>query len=157
MSPGTLSEQLVYEMHDPANYLTADVVADVTNITFTEVGPDRVRVSNVTGKERPAALKVNMGYEAGYIGEALFTFTWPDAYAKSVGGIEFLEERLRMAGFEADDVRVEYVGHTSMFGPGLVGLTEKAEFMPEGGTYGARQLSSVTAPAALIDGFALAL
>lgn len=44
-----------------------------------------------------------------------------------------------------------------MFGPGLVGLTEKPEFMPEGGTYGARQLSSVTAPAALIDGFALAL
>jgi hypothetical protein len=138
VSPGTLSEQLVYEMHDPANYLTADVVADVTDIAFTEVGPDRVRVAGVTGKERPETLKVNMGYEAGYIGEALFTFTWPDAYAKSVGGIEFLEDRLRMAGFEADDVRIEYIGRTSMFGPGLVPEPDDPEELEVAVRYAAR-------------------
>lgn len=44
-----------------------------------------------------------------------------------------------------------------MFGPGLVALTDVAELVPAEGTYGARQLQSVTAPGALVDGFVLAL
>ncbi len=44
-----------------------------------------------------------------------------------------------------------------MFGPGLVGLTDTSEFIPNGDTYGARQLASVTTPAALVEGFALTL
>ena len=44
-----------------------------------------------------------------------------------------------------------------MFGPGLVALTDKADLVPAEGTYGARQLQSVTAPGALVEGFVLAL
>ena len=44
-----------------------------------------------------------------------------------------------------------------LFGPGLVGLTDKPEFIPHGDTYGARQLGSVTTPAALVEDFALTL
>jgi predicted Zn-dependent protease len=44
-----------------------------------------------------------------------------------------------------------------MFGPGLVALTDHAELVPAEGTYGARQLQSVSAPGAVVEGFVLAL
>ncbi|WP_425571080.1 acyclic terpene utilization AtuA family protein [Nonomuraea ferruginea] len=113
---GTVSEQLVYEILDPANYLTADVTADFSGVRLTEVGPDQVRITGGTGRARPDTLKVNMGYRAGFIGEVQFTYTWPDAYAKARRGIEFLENRLDRAGFKSDDVQIEYVGRNSMWG-----------------------------------------
>lgn len=44
-----------------------------------------------------------------------------------------------------------------LFGTGLVGLTDATEFIPNGDTYGARQLGSVTTPAAVVEGFRLTL
>ena len=44
-----------------------------------------------------------------------------------------------------------------IFGSGLVGLTDTPEFMPNGDTYGSRRLGSMSAPAAVVDGFALTL
>ena len=116
VSIGTVSEQLVYEILDPGSYLTADVTADFTGVTLEEVGPDRVRITGGTGRARPATLKVNMGYRAGFVGEAQFTYTWPDAYAKAQRGLAFLRNRLERAGFRYTEDIVEYPGHTSMWG-----------------------------------------
>jgi len=116
VSIGTVSEQLVYEILDPGSYLTADVTADFTGVTLEEVGPDRVRITGGTGREHPATLKVNMGYRAGFVGEAQFTYTWPDAYAKAQRGLAFLRNRLERAGFRYTEDIVEYPGHTSMWG-----------------------------------------
>nr|WP_277349736.1 acyclic terpene utilization AtuA family protein [Planosporangium thailandense] len=113
---GTVSEQLVYEILDPANYLTADVTADFTGVTLEEVGLDRVRITGGTGKPAPQTLKVNMGYRAGFVGEAQFTYTWPDAWQKAQRGITFLKKRLERAGFEYTDEIIEYLGQTSMWG-----------------------------------------
>jgi predicted Zn-dependent protease len=44
-----------------------------------------------------------------------------------------------------------------MLGPGLVALTDSAETLPDAGTYGGRQLASVTTPAAIVDDFTLTL
>ena len=38
----TCSEQIVYEIHDPENYFTPDVVADFKQVKFTEVAKDCV-------------------------------------------------------------------------------------------------------------------
>ncbi len=116
VSIGTVSEQLVYEILDPGGYLTADVTADFTGVTLEEVGPDQVRITGGTGRERPATLKVNMGYRAGFVGEAQFTYTWPDAYAKAQRGLAFLRNRLERADFRYTEDIVEYPGHTSMWG-----------------------------------------
>lgn len=121
---GTVSEQLVYEILDPANYLTADVTADFTGVRLEEVGPDRVRITGGRGGPAPATLKVNMGYRAGFIGEAQFTYTWPDAYAKAQRGLTFLRNRLDRAGFECTDDLVEYVGHNSMWGGRIADPTD---------------------------------
>jgi hypothetical protein len=113
---GTVSEQMVYEILDPGNYLTADVTGDFSQITLEEVAPNRVKISGLTGREAPATLKVNMGYKAGFIGEVQFSYSWPDAYRKSQRALEFLRERLARVQFVCEDERVEYVGHNSLWG-----------------------------------------
>lgn len=113
---GTLSEQMIYEILDPSNYLTADVTADFSQIRLEQVGPDQVRLSGATGKPRPQTLKVNMGYRAGYVGEITFTYTWPDVYEKAQRGLAFLKNRLERAEFEYTDEIVEYIGHNSAWG-----------------------------------------
>ena len=57
----TCREQLLYEIHDPADYITPDVVVDFTSARLDEVGPDRVRISGGSGRPRPAQLKVSVG------------------------------------------------------------------------------------------------
>lgn len=113
----TVSEQLVYEVMDPANYLTPDVISDLSRIKLDQVGADQVRITNVGGKPAPETLKVNMGYRAGFVGETQFSYTWPDAVEKAKAGIAFLEERLAMVDFKADETRIEFLGRNSMWGP----------------------------------------
>jgi hypothetical protein len=113
VSIGSVSEQLVYEVHDPGNYLTADATADMTQVALEQVGPDQVRLTGVTGKPAPATLKVNMGYRAGFVGDTQFTYTWPDAYEKAVAGVALLERRLARVDFKASETRVEYLGWDS--------------------------------------------
>ncbi|MDG1986856.1 MAG: DUF1446 domain-containing protein [Halieaceae bacterium] len=117
---GTVSEQLVYEVLDPSNYLSADAVADVSQIKLEEIAPDQIRIYNIMGKPAPDTLKVNMGYRAGFVGEANFTYTWPDAFAKAQAGLSFLKERLRQVNFQSSDTRIEYIGHNSMWGPEVI-------------------------------------
>ncbi len=135
---GTVSEQLVYEVMDPANYLTADCIADVSQIRLAQQGPDQVRISNIGGKPAPATLKVNMGYRAGFVGEAQFSYTWPDAVKKAKAGLEFLAERLQQVGFSAEEERIEYIGRNSMWGPDLVDDPDDADLAEVVVRYAAR-------------------
>src|SRR5689334_7131465 len=62
----TCKEQLLYELHDPACYITPDVIADFSSVRLTQVGTDRVAVEGGGGRERPQTLKVSVGYEEGF-------------------------------------------------------------------------------------------
>ena len=61
----TVRHQLLYEVHDPAAYLSPDVVADFTSATFTDLGGDRVRVTDVRGKPATDSYKALLAYPQG--------------------------------------------------------------------------------------------
>lgn len=44
VTEATCKEQLLYEVHDPAQYIQPDVVADFSKVTVTQLGPDRVEI-----------------------------------------------------------------------------------------------------------------
>ena len=126
-----VSEQLVYEVLDPSNYLTADCVADVSQIKLEQIAPDQVKIFNIKGKPAPPMLKVNMGYRAGFVGEAQFSYTWPDAVKKAEAGLAFLAERLSQVKFTPLEERVEYIGRNSMWGPEVCAPPGADDDLPE--------------------------
>ena len=108
----TVKEQLLYEVHDPASYLTPDVVADIRNAEVSEEAPDRVRLTGVRGHPRPAALKVNVCHENGWLAEGEISYAGPRAEARARLAGEVLRERLAGLG----PLRVDLIGATSLFG-----------------------------------------
>jgi hypothetical protein len=79
----TVTEQLLYEVHDPAAYLTPDVTADISDATLVELGNDHVRVDGVTGHARPERLKVTVCYDGGWLGEGEISYYGPNALARA--------------------------------------------------------------------------
>jgi hypothetical protein len=116
VSPATCTEQLLYEVHDPARYLTPDVTADFSGVRFEQVGPDRVRVSGATGTARPPTLKVSIGCLEGYLAEDIFFYAGPGALARGRLAERMLRARLAEAKLEAEALRVDFIGYNSVHG-----------------------------------------
>jgi hypothetical protein len=112
----TVKEQMLYEVHDPANYITPDVVVDFTTARIEPAGPDRVRVSGIGGKPRTSTLKVSIGCTEGFIGEDMFFYAGPGALRRAELAKRILEERFRIVGLQADDVRIDFIGVNAIHG-----------------------------------------
>jgi hypothetical protein len=117
VSVPSVTEQLVYEMGDPHQYITPDVIADFTTIQLREVGPDRVLVSGIKGAPPTDKLKVSIAYRAGYKAVGTLVYSWPDAFDKAQLANKILRERLDRLGLRFDQVLTEYVGVSSTHGP----------------------------------------
>ena len=89
----TVREQLLYEVHDPANYLTPDVVMDLSKAVVDSVGPDRVAIRGIRGKARPDQLKGLMGLRGLWFGEGEISYAGPGALARARMAREILLER----------------------------------------------------------------
>ena len=113
----TCKEQLLYEVHDPARYFQPDVVADFSQVTVEEIGPDRVRVSGGRGAKRTDTLKVSVGYVDSYIGEGQISYAGPGALARGRLALEIVRERLKLTNVAASELRFELVGVDSLHGP----------------------------------------
>ncbi|CAN5461247.1 DUF1446 domain-containing protein [soil metagenome] len=112
----TVKEQMLYEVHDPANYLTPDVVVDFTTVKLEQVGPDRVRVSQISGKPRTPTLKVSIGCTEGFIGEDMFFYAGPGAVRRAKLAKRILEERFRIVGLKAEEIRIDFIGINAIHG-----------------------------------------
>lgn len=89
----TVKEQLLYELHDPAAYVTPDVVADITQADVTLVGPDRVRLAGVRGHPRTPTLKTCVFFEGGWLGEAEISYAGPNAEARARLAMDVVQRR----------------------------------------------------------------
>src|SRR5690606_7819961 len=113
----TVKEQMLYEIHDPANYITPDVVVDITNVTLEEIAPNQVKVTGVKGKERPKDLKVVAGYDDGYMGQVIVGFSWPDALEKAKKAEEIIYRIMEKKSITFEKMHVDYIGFNSLHGP----------------------------------------
>ena len=114
VSEQSVKEQFLYEVHDPANYITPDVNVDISKATLTQIGENRVRVGNIAGKKRPDMLKLSMGYHAGYKVATMLSFAWPDAYEKAQYAADILMKKMKRKGLKAEEIRIDYIGLNSL-------------------------------------------
>jgi hypothetical protein len=107
---GTVSEQLLYEIGDPTDYITPDVVADFTSIQLADRGGDRVEVSGISGAEDTPFLKVSAAYADGWKATSTLVYAWPDAAEKARAAARILRQRLDALGLAFDEFRAEILG-----------------------------------------------
>jgi hypothetical protein len=109
LNEATVKEQLLYEVHDPAAYLTPDVVADIGEAEVHEAGAGRVSLSGVRGHARPAQYKVNVCHEGGWLAEGEISYAGARAEARARLAADILRKRL--AGLH---LRVDLIGAVSI-------------------------------------------
>jgi len=111
-----VKEQLLYELGDPRSYITPDCVADFTSIRLKDVGPDRVRVSGIRGRERPAMLKLSISYENGWKAIGTLVYSWPQALEKARAADAIVRQRLADLGLAFEEIYTEYLGANACHG-----------------------------------------
>ncbi|MHA6298312.1 acyclic terpene utilization AtuA family protein [Devosia sp. CAU 1758] len=110
----TVKEQLLYEIHDPAAYLTPDVTLDITNVELSQVGPDRVLVTGAQGHQAPRQLKATVSFFGDWLGEAEISYAGPNALARARLAITTINERVRRRDLPVRH-RADIIGAVSVF------------------------------------------
>ena len=112
----TVKEQLLYEVHDPANYITPDVIVDFSETNLKQVDTNRVEVSGITGKKKTSTLKVSIGCVEGHIGEDMFFYAGEGAMRRARLAEEILRERFKIVNLDAEELRIDFLGHNAIHG-----------------------------------------
>jgi len=112
----SVKEQLLYEVGDPREYITADCIADFTSIQLEQAGPDRVRFTGMRGRPATPFYKVSISYSAGYKALGSMVYAWPDAYKKARAADRILRQRLDWLGLRFDEIRTEFLGANACHG-----------------------------------------
>ena len=121
VSEATVKEQLLYEVHDPNNYIEADVISDFGAIEIDQVERDRVAVRGVRGKPRPEQLKVSLGVREGYFGGGTVYYGGPGALGRARLAEESIRKRIDYLGLKPDKLEIYLLGVNGLFGsaPGV--------------------------------------
>jgi len=112
----SVKEQLLYEMGDPHEYITPDVVADFASINLKADGENRVKVFGITGHPNTEFYKLSVAYSAGWKAVGTLVYSWPDAYAKAQAADKILRERLEKLALKFDVILTEFVGVNATHG-----------------------------------------
>lgn len=117
VSVETVSEQLVYEIGNPKDYITPDCIADFTSIHLEDIGENKVKVFGVKGLPATEFYKVSMSYSDGYSAFGSLTYSWPEALDKAKAADEILRTRLNDLGLKFDEIKTEFQGYNACHGP----------------------------------------
>lgn len=110
VSEMTVKEQLMYEIGDPAEYITPDCIADFTSVSLRQESANRVRVSGIRGRRETNTYKVSASYNDGYKLSSTLVYCWPDALKKARKASEILFKRAEDLGITFRDTNTEFVG-----------------------------------------------
>jgi len=101
---------LLYEVGDPAAYLTPDGIVDFTSVTLTQTGPDVVRVTGARGRPATATYKASIAYRDGWTASGTLVIFGPAAPRKARACGQMILDRLRHAGFTYERTLIECLG-----------------------------------------------
>lgn len=119
---GAVSEQVLYEVGDPASYLMPDVTCDFREVVVETIDADHVRLYGAKGRAPTNSLKANGTYVDGYQLQVMMAIRGIDAPAKARKTAEALllrtRELLAAKGFgDYSETSVELLGAEALYGP----------------------------------------
>lgn len=110
VSERTVKEQLLYELGDPAIYLSPDAVVSFLSLSVEDLGNDRVRVSGATGRAPTSTYKVSATYRAGWRAVGMLTIVGRDAVHKARRAGQVVLENLARSARPPAESLVECLG-----------------------------------------------
>lgn len=115
VTPSTVTEQLLYEIHDPAKYITPDCVADFSKVEMKQIEKDKVLVTGATGYPKTDTFKVSIGYKDCFIGEGEISYGGPGCFERAKLAGEIVRKRLEIQNVIMDETRIDIMGMNSIF------------------------------------------
>ena len=106
----TVKEQLLYEIGDPANYLSPDATVSFLGLYLTEEGDNRVRIVGAKGLPPPPLPKLGATYADGYKAEAMLGIFGPDVERKARLCGEVILRRISERGYAIERSSIECLG-----------------------------------------------
>lgn len=111
----TCKEQMLYEIHNPQNYITPDAIADFSSVSFSQIKKDVIKVKNATSHGKPELLKVNIAYKDCFIGEGEISYGGSNCLARAKLAAEIVRKRLKLIGAEIEEYREDFIGYNSLY------------------------------------------
>jgi len=115
VTEATVKEQSLYEIQDPANYFTPDVIADFSHICVKEESKNRVKISGASGKAPNGVFKTSVGYHDCYIGIGEISYGGNNSLNKAKLSAEILKKRFELIGLEYEEIRYDLIGWNSLY------------------------------------------
>ncbi len=112
----TVGLQIAYEVHDPANYMTPDVIADFTAVELTEAGPNRVRATGARGSSRPQRFKVLLGVASGYRAIGEISYAGRGCADRAKLAAESFKRTISDLESEIAEIRYDLIGMNALVG-----------------------------------------
>ena len=115
----TCTEQILYEIHDPHYYITPDGIADLSQVSVEEIGENRVKVENASGRAPTGKLKVSIGYKDCYIGESEISYGGPGCLERAKLAADIVRKRLQFLAIPLDELKIDFIGVNALYGDDL--------------------------------------
>lgn len=110
INTATCTEQMLYEIHDPARYLTPDCVADFSHVNFKKLSQDKVAFEGASGLPATDYYKVSVGYRNGFFGEGEISYAGPNSLDRARLAAEIVKKRLKTLQVPVEDLRFDLIG-----------------------------------------------
>lgn len=110
VSEETVKEQLLYEIGDPARYLSPDATVSFLDLVVSAEGVDRVAVRQALGSAPPSTYKVSASTQMGFRAEGQLVIVGDDVVRKARLCGQIVLQRVRDAGYELDRSLIEFLG-----------------------------------------------